>query len=426
MTKRAKATPLIELLRRTTFGRVYGELTDYGVRPSVTKDQYLGRLRSGFHLPRLSNYRLERHFAGDDVIYFMGTPDPASPFTLAIIDVDVQKKRRLGSAAGAEAFARHLRRTRWPTLVWERSRGGAGLGCPVLIRKDGRTAAEVNAALKRLDRQLKAEAKRIGADIENVEVKGTLPVATYRDGSLDSIRYGQFARLPRTLTFEQLADAPVLSCEELLLAEVAEPVAESPARAAVPGSVSGRLVSDEELAAVPQYERLYRRMTGGDLKATARFVVTAHDFAVACVLLRVFKNNPNPDGSLPTSRVRAMWAALYNAGQVSRPFNDRRWKRIRDFLSEHGHVDWTDHRYQAPDPARGLRAVACKWEITDEFFALLESITQPQDSPSFVDTALVRQGPGRWLTPKLHAIQAERDREFWSRAEVQLEKLLAA
>jgi hypothetical protein len=128
--QRAKKTPLIELLQRTTYRDVYGELTEYGVRPSSTIREFIDRKRAGWWLRRLSNNRLERHFQGQDVYYFMGNPSKAAPYTLAMIDIDVQKPRTIkreqgesdvhyaervkkakGSPEGAVAFAAHLRKT---------------------------------------------------------------------------------------------------------------------------------------------------------------------------------------------------------------------------------------------------------------------------------------------------------------------------
>jgi hypothetical protein len=427
---RARSTPTTELFRATTFAYVWNEyVEDYGVRPNLTRQEFLDRQSLGWWgRPRpLPNYKSQRHLDGQATYYFYGTPNQAAPYTLAIIDIDVGKILGKGSTEGAVAFARHLRRTQWPTLCWELSRSGKGLGCPVLVRKEGRSPREVNAALKRLERWLQAEARRVGADIENVEVKGTLPIITYKRGRAVSIQYGQAARYPRSLTAGQLLDSPVLSTDEWLLKEVCEPAAKQHTKTARPvGSVTGHPVGKDELDLIPHYERLYRRLVGADLKANARFTVTAHDFAVACVLLRFFKKNPNKDGTLPTRRAQALWTALYEAGPVQRPWNDRRWKRIRDWLSESGHIDWQDNSYQAPNPAQGLKAVASKWCITDEFFEVLESVKQTRERGSFVDTVEVKKGAGERLQPRLCLIQRETEAVFWSDADSRLEMLLAA
>ncbi len=410
MQKRAKTTDLIEMLRKTTFGQIYGEMTDYsGIRPSLTKNEFIQRRRCGFYLPKLSNVKFERHFSGKDSFYFFGNPNSSAPYTLAIIDIDVMKSKGKGSPEGAIAFAQHLKET-WPGLCWEKSASGKGLGCPIFIRKDGRTAIEVNAMLRKLDRWLKAEASRIGADIENVEIKGTLPIITYRNGSPEAIKFGQFARFPRSIKYADLSNAPVLSCEEWLLKEFVEQKAAKIKMSS--GSTYRQVISDDELAAIPKYERLCQRLVGEtDLKANARFTVTSHDFAIACVLLKFFKQNPNKDGSMPMRRAKMIWNSLFHDGKVLRPFNDRRWSRIRNWLSEKGHIDWVDERYQAPNPNTGFKGIACKWSITDEFCSVLNNIDKRERV--FVDTIVLKRGNGKWLSPRLFPIQLEIEAFFY-------------
>jgi hypothetical protein len=215
--------------------------------------------------------------------------------------------------------------------------------------------------------------------------------------------------------------------ETELAADVAKRERKKEARVIRAGSISGQLISDGELALLPHYERFYRKLVGPvDLKATAGFTVNAHDFAVACVLLRFFKKNPNPDGSLPHRRAKALWSELHVKGQVHRPFNDRRWTRIRNWLSEHGHIEWEDERFQAPNPAQGLNPIACKWSITDEFFDLLDSIRLHKEEASFVDSLVVKNGSGRWLSPRLFPIQLGNDINFWTDAEIRINLLFAA
>ena len=182
------------------------------------------------------------------------------------------------------------------------------------------------------------------------------------------------------------------------------------ASAAAAGSVSGRVISDEELASIPQFERLYREWVGPAGLCARKFVVTEHDFAVAMVLLRHFKTDPNADGSLPCRRVEKIWTALFNAGDVSRPWNHHRWKAIRDFLSGQGHIDWTDHRYEygaVVQDGTVKKGIACKWSISDEFDWTLEQVSSlpalKRGEASFVDTAIrhliPKQGNGENLRP---------------------------
>jgi hypothetical protein len=38
------------------------------------------------------------------------------------------------------------------------------------------------------------------------------------------------------------------------------------------------------------------------------------------LILEFFNNDPNPDGSMPYERIKAMWNALWQAGDI-----DRKW-----------------------------------------------------------------------------------------------------
>jgi len=95
-------------------------------------------------------------------------------------------------------------------------------------------------------------------------------------------------------------------------------------------------------------------------------------------------------------------------------------------MSEHGHLAWQDDRYQAPIQAQGLRPIACKWSITDEFMDVLESIRIRKGEASFFDTIDVKRGPGQWLVPRLYPIQREMEANFWFDADERVELLMAA
>ena len=353
---------------------------------------------------------------------------------------------------GRVAFAEHLRRVRFPDLYFECSTGGNGIHAYILVRKLGRSAKEVNAALRRLQAWLVAESKRVKADIELVEVKGTCLDVTFNFGMMESVKYGFFAKLPREAhRFNEWQATTVLALADLEGSQYdvkteAETVnlpsvdpsttVKKPKKKIVAGSVTGKVISDEELACIPRYEELYSQMTGGKNLKARRFAVTAHDFAIALLLLRFFKKNPNPDDSLPTPRVAELWTALYSAGDVDRPWNHHRWKAIRDFLSKQGHIDWIDNRYCYGEIVDGefVRGIACKFSITDEFADSLDVVatvkTTTTGGASFVDTSVagfVRlKGNGRPLVPERFPIRAERERLFWKTAYEASETLWAA
>jgi hypothetical protein len=400
-------------LKERTFGDVYGvERVVDGrreTRPSYCKLTYQSKKNGHRHIRRLANYDFRDHFDRVNTYYYFGKPD--GEHTLVMLDIDVLKKLGVGTTVGAWAFAKHLK-TIWPNLYFEPSTGGKGVHGYLVVRKPGHDAAAVNGFLKRLQDWLRAEAAATEADIELVEVKGTLPDITHAGQQIAAVKYGQFAKIPRSEErFTELKNTTVLDIDQPLPPNSGHPIPRAKATKANPstgGSISGHNISDEELALIPEYERLYAAL---DLNLRhSRYRVYANDFAVLCVLLRYFFLNRNADDTLPTWRVGEFWNALYACGQADKPFNHHRFKVLRDYLSEHGHIEWTDHRYQCPEG--DSQGVACKWRLTDHFFGLLD-LAGEQGGASFVVTQEFEKGTGEHKTPTMCLIRAEKERKWW-------------
>ena len=447
--RRAASTPATKWLREMICRLVFGEKTPEGVRPSITKEQFRDRWNGRWGLPSLSNYRLLDHFAGKETLYYFGNGRNWAKETLVMIDIDVMKARGLGSSEGAKAFAQHLNQL-WPNLYFETSTNGQGIHGYFVLRKWQWNAAEVNAALKRMEKWLRAEARRTDADIEQVEIKGLCLDMELQDRKVQSLKYGTFAKLPREVSrFSEWEKTTTMRVEDLLskrfdvaeeAVEISDPVKRTTSVCgSVCGSVSGKIISEQELASIPAFETLYREWVGAtDLKAR-KFTVSPHDFAVAMVILRHYKANPNPDGSLPCRRVEKLWTALFDSEAICRPWNHHRWKAIRDFLSFNGHIDWIENRYEygtvtQDDGTTSQKGIACKWAITDEFSRTLEEVAaipaSSRGGASFVDTAIHNliplQGFGENLRPTPFPIRVELEQKFWLRAYEACETLCAA
>jgi hypothetical protein len=458
--RRAKTTPEIRWLKNLICPFVFGEKTPDGIRPSVTKSTFIGLRNMGLGLPSLPNYRLLDHFSGLDTLYYFGNGWRQAKRTLVMIDIDVLKSKGLGTPDGAKSFARHLNSI-WPNLYFEVSTNGMGIHGYLILRKKDADSKRTNAALKRLEAWLRNEARKISADIEQVELKGACLDMTFDNGLLQAVRYGSFAKLPRDVSrFSEWQNTTTLRVQDLESSVFdvivpAEPISVMPKpetleKMPIPtvslknkvsadsGSVSGKVISEVELAGIPQFEELYRGWIGPNDLMAGKFRVTAHDFAVAMVILRHFKDDPNPDQSLPCRRVGELWTAMFNAGDVDRGWNHHRWKRIRDFLSARGHIDWKDHRYQYKSQGQGqgkpLQGIACKWSISDELYQTLERVALTSavntGEASFADTEIrtmiPSQGKGHFLTPKSFPLWDERQQKFWLKASEACENLFAA
>ena len=188
--RRAKVTPEMKWLKELICPFVYGEKTPVGVRPSITKEAFIGRWNMRIHLPSLPNYKLLDHFQGKETLYFMAHGWSKIKRILVMIDIDVMKFKGLGTPEGARRFAAHLNSI-WPDMYFEVSTNGKGIHGYLILWKRGSDANETNAALKRLEAWLRAEARKTNADIEQVEIKGTCLDMTF-DGRLlqDTITSG--------------------------------------------------------------------------------------------------------------------------------------------------------------------------------------------------------------------------------------------
>jgi hypothetical protein len=336
---------------------------------------------------RLANWKYHLHFAGERTYYFVGNPSRRAAFTLALVDIDCHGK---GTRVDALAFA-DLLRERWPVLACEVSTNGNGIHAYVLVKKGGRGPAAVNTGLKAFERHLKSLLARSGIAAENVEVKGTCPEISYdAGGRITAMRCGTLAKLPRTLTAEQLENTQTFTVDELVEMDVPQAEKERKPRGLNVGSVSGLLVPEAELKNLPRYERLAKRMTSAqNLPTSGRHVATPADFAIVLMILKALSLNPNADGSMPTARVQKLWEALYDCGDVARPFSYHRFKTARDCLSDRGHLSWTDNAYGP--------GTACKWDVAPGLLRLLN--TQEKKEASFADTTRAPDGPGRRLRP---------------------------
>ncbi len=154
-------------------------------------------------------------------------------------------------------------------------------------------------------------------------------------------------------------------------------IGEQTAGREVVGSISGNVISQEELDKISgHYHDLAAALLNShEIRTAGRSVVTNEDVAIFLMLLRFFSLNMNADGSLPVERWKKMWQALFEAGDIGRAFCPQRFKVIRDHLSSLGLLDWKDQTYclggydQEGEYHKGR---ACKWQASDWLMEMLE------------------------------------------------------
>ena len=261
----------------------------------------------------------------------------------------------------------------FPGLYLETSTNGQGVHGYIRLLKLGIRTDEVRKALKKLERYLKRLALSVGADIACVEVKGLPPSIQYDEkGNITDITFEQWAKLPRgrgvmdtcKVTYDDLA---LLDPDEIKVEpEQKEIVEKKTASNMRLGSFDSRVVRQDTLDKLPELEqyaeKLLRQWTGASSFKADRWTVTPTDMAEFFALMLCIK--PKSDDSLPVRAVGRLWEEVYLAGDFERPWNHHRFKAIRDLLSQHGHIDWVDFRFQnLPERKSTLLPMANRFRV---------------------------------------------------------------
>jgi len=338
----------------------------------------LNAFRTGHWLSRMTNDDFDAHFEDRETFYFTANGSPRCPEILVMIDIDCHGR---GTLAGALEFARHLRDHHYPNLYFETSTNGNGVHAYVIVEKADLGDECVNDLLKRLDKHLKGILAHQDFDVELVEVKGTCPIFVWgtEKGQLTNYRSGQLAKLPRERDrFDELKKTTKIKAIDLFrLAPVQNDrsprlkLHHQPQQHAC-GSITGKVISDAELSQLSgHYGKVAALLLDNHpLRTTGRALATVEDVAIFLMSLRFFTQNMNIDGSLPQARFKGLWEALFLTGDVGRPFDDKRFAVIRNYLSSLGLLDWEDETFVVGDVLR--RGRACKWKANDLLMGMLD------------------------------------------------------
>jgi hypothetical protein len=379
-----------------------------------TNKQVLGhfeRLRNGERsfMTRLSNMNFVDHFTNVSTYYFAGAAESKKAESLVLIDIDCKKT---GTLEGAMAFAEHLQKYHFPNLYIEVSTHGNGAHGYFVLDKCGTGATFINnLLLRQLQPWLRKILKEHDFNVENVEIKGTLPDIVWGKGRLEVTNYksGTLAKLPRLGSEEKedaLRNTTRVTVDELARLPVVEEVKGSAKGQAsgleVVGSISGKVISQDELDKISgRYgEMAAALLESHEIRTAGRTVVTNEDVAIFLMLLKFFSENMNADGSLPVERWKKMWTSLYEAGDVSRAFCPQRFKAIRDFLSSLQLLDWKDRSYCLgwyDQNGEYHKGTACKWQASGELIEMLEAPAKQADydvggrRTSFIWTGLIEE-----------------------------------
>ena len=352
-------------------------------RPINTNDKILSVLTHHYGwLYKITNECFREHMAGSETWYFQGEGRSNIAETLVMIDIDCLKSRGLGSKEGAHGFADHLKVAHFPDICFEPSTNGVGVHGYFVLHKLGVSARDVNGQLRTFEKWLKQEAKKVGADIEGVEIKGTCPVFEYQNGKLVRVVAGTNAKLPRR-DIRATQHIDITDLAKFVPVEEKVPVVRKCSIGSSSASWCPVAITPDRLADMPRLREVAVMLGLPKEKCSGRVAVMVEDVAVFLLLLRFFTNNMNENGTLPWARFEALWTALYHAGDIERAFNPKRFAAIRNHLSSlivDGEflLEWEDETYSL--------GRACKWRASEK---LMEMIEEENEETSSAETTLV-------------------------------------
>ena len=375
--------------------------------------EHFARLRNEqpSYLSRLSNMNFVDHVTNVATFYFAGAAERKKPQTVVLIDIDCKKT---GTLEGAMAFAEFLREHHFANLYIEPSTHGRGAhGFFVLDKLDTGSAYINNLLLRRLQPWLRQILKEHDFDVEEVEIKGTLPDLVWGKDRLEVTNYksGTLAKLPRLGSAEReeaLRNTTRLTVDDLARLPVVEAVESSAGlkraagRVDIGGSISGKAIDDDELDKIDGHYRLVADilLEAHELRTAGRTVVTNEDTAIFLLLLKFFSENMNQDGSMPVRRWKRMWQALFESGDINRAFCPQRFKVIRDHLSSLQLLDWKDETYRIgwyDDDGKYHKGKSCKWQASEKLMGILEEPAEQvlyqegEGEASFIRTTLLSE-----------------------------------
>lgn len=338
---------------------------------------------------RLTQKALCQHFANERTLYFTGS---RGDFSLVYIDPDCHKS---GTKEGAFQFLEYLKDKYFPNLYYEASTHGNGGSGYIIVDRSICSDRDFNGLLKQLDRFLKKVLASTSFDVEDIEVKGAVPELEWNPkfrGVIDNIKCGGLAKFPREMRWradEFMATTRLTTDElqELVNSPVPEPIVE-PAQVEKrkpSGSFSGKHIDTER---IQQYLPYAEQIMGSQQHQVGnKTAATALDCAIFLTLLEFFTQHPNEDGTLPSRRFKALWEAMYECGDISRAFDNKRFAYLRNLLSDLGLIEWKDNTYL---PAGGK---AMKWHGSSELMNNLEELRSSNTNTSPLRVILC----GKWL-----------------------------
>ncbi len=366
-------------LLRGLCGLITGANLGTGIR-QVSRERLISLLSSGQPAYQHSNIRLERHMRGEIDLYYSSYFSQRNKRVYINVDNDV-KVRDDGEIVGEEDLARWHDEVLADLLPGARpfpSRGGIGSHVGFYVTDDpgsSRTNAQRNEDCRdltlRLQRALERHRGLRGYGFTQVEVKGTCASTVYDGDTLVDVRYGSLCLLPRTRAHIDYVrdEAPTFTLswleETVARLERANDELDSLGDEQVTLKVrDARAPSGSFRPRIVDVDWNVGKLLLASNRVMSRDGRYASDHRHMSVLLSIVAALRRADEArhgrvlhMAFSRIRGMWLALLESGEIDIPWCDRRVTAMRDWLGERGFIVMRQSGYCAGQ--------ACVWWLDD-------------------------------------------------------------
>jgi len=356
----------------------YAQLRENGSFSRPNHDRWLKAMAAPFgerwrHCTAITNSLLQAHEQNKATVYTVPAQPNHHGKGMWGIDVDCHKSGTIeGAKKAAEMLGYYL-----PGVYTETSTNGKGVHGYVIIDYQDHAQDDttwIKESYVKFIKTLNKKAKQIGIDIELIEAKGlSVNVVRSDNGSLNMTdsKQGVLIKTPRDI--KSAVETCVYTIEQLeqLTDEIEASIPEEQEIIKTGGSDAGgsnAMFTEEDFDRLqPLAQKIYDDNDLDTVVLSNRVKVSVEDITAMLLTLLFCKKHPRKEhanGALPCTRLRKLWAIMRKAGIITRAYDPKRIKCIRDLLADYEFLDFKSATYSS--------GKAMCWGISDDFEDLLD------------------------------------------------------
>jgi hypothetical protein len=113
------------------------------------------------------------------------------------------------------------------------------------------------------------------------------------------------------------------------------------------------------------------------LPTSSRAKVNQVDLAIGLAIVKYCTSHINADGTMPTSRIKAIWNGLLKDEEIKRSFDYHRWRVVRDLIEAQSGLEMVDRKFYTGFigmNGQRIKGLAAKWHMAGWLVKRLDEI----------------------------------------------------